>query len=74
MKNKKIVAVIPKYHSGPGWANRTVTIYFQEKGGGEIEFKIYQYPEIPEEIRILFEIGAVINKQLIDAAERMFES
>ena len=65
---------MPKTHNGPGWANMTVTVYFQEKGGGDVSFEIFQYSELNEEMRTLFEIGETINNKLVEATERMISN
>lgn len=70
---KRIVAVVPKkLHHGGTWVREVVTVYFQERDGGKITYETLVWKELTQKMKILFDIGELVNRQLIKAAEEMF--
>lgn len=65
-----IVAVVPEHCSGPGWQNSVVWVYVQTRTG-RIVIHALQPDEQSDEIRLLFDVGAVVCQKLKHAVEKI---
>lgn len=75
MKSKidgEILAVVPEFCSGPGWANTPVYVYWQDEDG-VIKQRCLQPDQQSRELAMLFDIGAVVQAKLKKAVEGLQE-
>lgn len=66
-RGEHIVAVVPEYASGPGWANSPLFVYIDNQG--KLRTECIQPDHQTVEQRILFALGAQISRQLIASVE-----
>ena len=63
---ERILAVVPEYCSGPGWANQIVVVYIST-GDWEIRQEYIQPEERTPAMHALFSSGAAITAALLSA-------
>lgn len=62
-KHDIVIAVAPEFHSGPGWANKTLTVVVLG-AGGQLRRECLQPHEMSAEIVTLFTVGAAMHEAL----------
>ena len=60
-----ILAVVPEYCSGPGWANTPLWIYWRDPGGGEIHQECLQPEEQTGDMRGMFSTLAAAHTVML---------
>jgi len=64
-KNERILAVVPEYVAGPGWANAVVWVYVAS--GNEFRTECIQIEDRSPDMHALFRIGATVQAVLVSA-------
>lgn len=68
---EKVLAVVPEFCAGPGWANTPVWVYIGNFSDKTFRQECLQPEEQSEEIGTLFSIGVATNAALIRAIKTM---
>lgn len=65
-KGERIVAVVPEHVRGPGWSNAVTWVYITDIHGS-LRTECIQPEERPNDLRILFDAGAVVTRALVES-------
>ena len=69
-KTDTVIAVVPEYHSGPGWSNYTLRIVVMNESM-KLRLEYLQPEEFSAEIQVLFRLGASAHEALHAAVGRL---
>lgn len=64
-KDERIIAVVPQFASGPGWANRPLWVYIEQHTTNKLRTECIQPHDQTPEMHALFEPGAAMAEALI---------
>ncbi len=67
-RDERIIAVVPEYASGSGWANSIVWVHIVNSSG-EYRYVDLQPEEQTKEIRTLFAVAAQVHAVLLAAVD-----
>ena len=62
-ENERIIAVVPEYCEGPGWANKPVWVYIVDSRD-YLRTECLQPDEQTPELKTLFDVGATVCSSL----------
>ena len=62
-KDERIIAVVPEYASGPGWANKPIWVYIEQSATKRLRTECIQ----PDEQTTLFASGAAMATALVQS-------
>ncbi len=63
--DEQVVAVVPRYASGPGWSNAIVEVHIVGQSGGRYRCEYLQPDEQSDQMHLLFGVGAPMIDALI---------
>lgn len=66
-RTERIVAVVPEYCNGPGWANSPLWVYIANHADNTMRSEAIQPEEQTVEQRTLFRIGADVHAALMSS-------
>jgi hypothetical protein len=66
-EHERIVAVVPEYCAGPGWANAPTWVHIVNSQTKEWREECIQPEERTERLHVLFNLGAAMHQSLGDA-------
>ena len=61
-----IIAAVPEYASGPGWANQPLWVHIA-RNDGTMRSECLQPDEQTSEQHTLFRVGAAVHRQLVES-------
>ncbi len=66
-KHERIIAIVPEYCSGPGWANRLVNVHIVDWATNTHRVEHLQTDEVPRDMQVLFGVGAKVHDVMMGA-------
>lgn len=66
-RSERIIAVVPEYAAGPGWANQCAWVYIEHTPTKLLRTVCLQPDEQPPELMTLFRAGAAMHVALVGA-------
>ena len=66
-KDERIIAVVPEYASGPGWANKPIWVYIEQSATKRLRTECIQPDEQTAEMHTLFAPGAAMATALVQS-------
>ena len=66
-KDEKIIAVVPQFASGPGWANRPLWVYIEQHATNKLRTECIQPEDQTPEMLALFSPGAAMAEALVQS-------
>ena len=68
-KHERIIAIVPEYASGPGWANSIVNVHIVDYQTFTHRVEHLQTDEVPRDLLVLFGVGAKVHVAMMTAIE-----
>jgi hypothetical protein len=62
---ERVTAATPDTPSGPGWSNKLIWVFIEDRRDGKIRLEAIQQEDFSREIDVLFNTCYHANKQLI---------
>ena len=66
-RTERVLAVVPEYCAGPGWANSPLWVHIVDHATGTLRSECIQPEDQTPEQMTLFRIGAVAHAALVDS-------
>ena len=66
-RTERVLAVVPEYCAGPGWANSPLWVHIADHATGTLRSECIQPEDQTPEQLTLFRIGAVVHAALVDS-------
>jgi hypothetical protein len=66
-RTERVIAVVPEYCAGPGWANSPLWVHIADHATGTLRSECIQPEDQTPEQHVLFRIGADVHAALVNS-------
>lgn len=66
-RHERIIAIVPEYCSGPGWANSLFNVHIVDWATHTHRMEYLQTDEVPRGMLVLFGVGAKVHDAMMGA-------